>query len=1807
MCGEGFAGDDCSLQCPTGLSGQVGSGLVCAGHGTCTSVNYSGLIAAKCRCVHDYYGVRCDVYCTKALCRDREGLFRPQCNEESGACECETSPGIWDGPKCEYCNVSRWGAECNQQCDCNHNGVCDQTSGACHCFRDAANGYWKGLACTVCADGYVGSQCRTANVAFSSQSSNAVGILNEQHSNTSEYCSVLDVTQQVFWITGGPTKVAVLSLGNNQTLLANISLPEGTVTDCSLFDDQSVVIRARNGSQFISYRVSRTNFSVISHSISPLLATLWRGMEVEATAQAPPELVSVLSKNGLRCSLYGNATSRVVALGTCTFANGTSVSQNITVPIKLGWTILYFPSNPSTLVAEPVVVMLPSAGPAHILVWQLYPNSVVRVNVPLVSGRSIDRIFRCAQDLFSINNTAHCIASVVNAADPSFIDLHVVGLTVSSVKAAATFVTLIDQKIIAITQVSAVVVDEAYSLMIAAFNTPGGASTLVSFLTVPSDPTMNTVIGVQQLPSSTIAVGLDIIDASRTLLISAMRVFSLEIIRFSLFGVLAVSPSIVDASGGARVTISGVGFPLNWNTSVWCVTSGKATEATIVNKSTVSCAVSSTTSPQGACTVEFINVLIGQAATSTSTVGLLRPTSATLHTVTSLAKMTVGYGAAWIASTLHVTGFGFVFSTNAACRLVTNRLRLEIYRAPATVVNSSLVTCTQPTVAPSSEPTCVEYSHDGFYFGTSCASYIVVGDFGGIVAVTSVGAANSSSSRPTLNVGAALLTRLPSFFVQTQDAFGNPRSVYETNTELAIRCSSLNPDVAITNLIPETIPFTDNSSLIRLVQDGVASFTGLLIRAPIAASYGITCFPTVDSKVLTALVISISSGAPVYVLAPSFNSWKVTVRTKSVLRPDPVMYLQDGARNLITACPAQGTVAFLQNEILVDEQIGKFELQRLPAYCRSDGSFVFHDVFVRSVFDKQTSLQFVTDGVVPTSVDPPLETCMPATEYAVKGTTTCVKCPANSVCDGTSLVLGTNGYWRASSSTYEFFPCSPAVACAPLGCTVGYEGTKCAACSAGFGWSVDHCAECLPRGLNQLLCAMLFLGVVSVIYYLGIFTMPITSIVDTMYHYSSTSKKSSLSVCIKVTLSHLQILGLVPFAQIDMPTWMQSFFSFAQSGSSVNPNLSFISCVFGGDLFSSASLVVAACPVLFIVFALLSAAHARWVAYKFRRDAYTAVFIQESFTDERNIERVSEFIARGDPQYQYEVTKSHSQFLHAQGGVESFKDTPTPQATSIAPPAAPNVKYNFSQLSSNDDDPDEQGSDVDAGDGDSEQQEAIEEVREEAIALHTLQREKELINSSRKTLLNRWINVTCVSVLVTLFLLFPTILELCVALIKCESIDGGNGVTLTFVSRDPSISCTDASYTSAKSLGWSMLLLVGIGVPILNVVFVKVLTRYTCQGYRLIAQEIFFFSTGGYHRDVWFWESVSMFRKLLLVLGATLLDDLRQRVLWCAWLMIVSVMLNITMRPWSLKVLSNLELCSLAVLAASFGCVELLLFPLPQTAVAGSDVIVSFIVSINALLVVLLVFVAIKLLRADVEKLTNEGYGLQVITFAQKIAINNAKRNLQAARRSIFNAHERFFRVSQLENIVTSLIKECDARKLARPLVRAPRIVHGKVLLHEDQRTKLDIAPNLRARHNDEKIRDDIIQRLQQVRLSERSHSESKQTTPNPLDVIVVETLDDDVPPSTGNAKPTIAGADAFCLVVGEAMKSEDQQAISLKDALDEVHECWAYWSSLALANDSGKMDPIMTDVVEERLRELYAAEIAFLHSVRQLNSFLAQ
>lgn len=84
--------------------------------------------------------------------------------------------------------------------------------------------------------------------------------------------------------------------------------------------------------------------------------------------------------------------------------------------------------------------------------------------------------------------------------------------------------------------------------------------------------------------------------------------------------------------------------------------------------------------------------------------------------------------------------------------------------------------------------------------------------------------------------------------------------------------------------------------------------------------------------------------------------------------------------------------------------------------------YAFEGVGLRTVFGRSVLLQVSVEGLGELALEVAADICE-TSQRAVEDTFRCEVCPANALCDGTSLIGAPPGYWRAWPRSAEVYEC----------------------------------------------------------------------------------------------------------------------------------------------------------------------------------------------------------------------------------------------------------------------------------------------------------------------------------------------------------------------------------------------------------------------------------------------------------------------------------------------------------------------------------------------------------------------------------------------------------------------------------------------------------------------------------------------------------------------------------------------------------------------------------------------------------------
>jgi hypothetical protein len=407
-------------------------------------------------------------------------------------------------------------------------------------------------------------------------------------------------------------------------------------------------------------------------------------------------------------------------------------------------------------------------------------------------------------------------------------------------------------------------------------------------------------------------------------------------------------------------------------------------------------------------------------------------------------------------------------------------------------------------------------------------------------------------------------------------------------------------------------------------------------------------------------------------------------------------------------------------------------------------------------------------------------------------------------------------------------------------------------------------------------------------------------------------------------------------------------------------------------------------------------------------------------------------------------------------------------------------------------------------------------------------------NIIRPSILSRVVNLMMVSLVVTTFLMYPTVVQAAVRVVQCETLLTGVDATPTIsvVSYDPAMSCTSPEYAADQGKAYTVLAVCGLCIPVLCPLLIVAAAVFTCENSLLGAKQLFFFVTGGYR--VWYWESVVLARKAALVVTVGFVSDIEVSAVATMWILAASLALNVALRPWESRQLGNLEAASLGSLTFS----SILLAALaadrnPNTVLLL--LIVVCVMAVNFAVVILFIETFIITLHDEVQL----GSELDRALNTQ----SNAIHELRTLRQQLWEAHRHVHR-------------------------RSMRL-HGFV----EMETALAIRRRQRAAESAKRAVADAYRECEALKISDREEQAA-------LKALTTPTIVDTNSVADGNGTDTVAFNDHSVYLMTESpsagskrrssSSSSSAASVEIDTHPDETPAYWAKW----IQNDVGDGSP---------------------------------
>jgi hypothetical protein len=1462
-CGDHHGGVDCSLRCP-GIGSDAG---VCSDAGACQSgVSSDG----TCTCNTNYYDADCSVLCSPAGClAEPHGMVNTQCTF-NGTCECRSNNvEKWTGAKCDECQHSYWGQLCNLQCPCNGRGSCDKETGVCYCNQDAVIGFWTGRTCSECSSGYVGTSCRVKNIEMSSNDARSTRHSVEIRSIHDPSVMYRDHERGLTYVGNAPIIVYQASATGAPTVVASIAAMPVVVR----------ALRKLNATHLVAVGFSQSSRTFVVPRFNN--ASLGAGDPVNATEVARASLSAAATQSVVRraaaaLAVTYSATATVrddqrsievatlssVGAAASVTLNLTDFTSNITRCDVHGDMIIVAgargtASSPSWLV-QTLSVAAVAAGSAA---TQSYSSDNINITTCVQTApatRCLEAL-RCMPNATTASGTVgtmYCVIAqeaVVHVARFPF-DLSASVAADASVTAATGLSTRTGHEARFVT---AMAFDAVLGLGFVAMNKAGTKSFVYKFQM--RDTALTGIYGVYAAYS--LVQAMSVSSATRELVMVVHLQFSISIVSMNIFGVKDIQPAIIDSVGGTTVTVTGEGFAA-FDTST-CVFGGVPTGAEFVDSTTLKCPAPSSSgiAASGACVSVDFNVAFGNRYTATTNVGFSRPASATLKVATALGYAFSRSGA---ATSITVSGTGFVASPRAACRIL-HATGKTTHLSSATFINSTTVVC-QHTAGflPSYPPAQLAYTHDAYIYGTSMVPFAVVGDSAGLRVVS------PAAGTSFVSAGNAIV---PDVAVHVVDI--NQNSVFHLDPfNRKVECTA-------------TKSLADNATVTVYTAGGATTFASLLLAAPRVGPVRLTFQTTTRTTTpwTASVLLDITVGAPTRLLIDNGNSttvWVYGAATKLTLDPMPILFVTDDAGNKITEesrIPLTLGLTYPTQELVAGTVVSSSN--RLTA-GHNKGVYTFRSVGVQGLHGNAYNLLFTPVSAAHiaqlTYEGIGVVKCVDKEEYAVQDTAACKACPANGICDGTTVVKNVDGFWRSRQSSYVFYDCGApfsADSCTTgLSCARGYTGPRCSVCERGYGRTGRACDRCNDPAVNYTILALVLLVALGVVYFL------VTNSIKAGETAKDATNIDILPLVFKMLVNHVQMASITGVTNSKAPRVVVSFFTGAGSASTINPNFAFAACEVTTNEFRK-FVVVALSPFCMIAFFAVVQAVRIAVRRHDKREHVEIMYAEDAELNRRDLLDEGDF-----PHDAFDVLMEDS-------------DDPDNDDDSVA--SIPLDESGILGVKSEAEFTNAFGSPVSLGSD---------------AKLRTGRLQAKATSKPRE-----WVNFVAVTLIVVLFIVFPTVLELSGNMLKCEELDygtrDGRPVSHRVLFADRSIDCDSPEYATYRDVAFVHLFAYGFGLPLLVVVTVKLIAATTMNGNMGNAKKHFYFMTGGFEPSRWYWEAVGLTRKAVVVLIAFGVDSNEMRVYLSIWTMFVAITLNLVAKPYAVQKLSALEMASMLCIAGS--------------------------------------------------------------------------------------------------------------------------------------------------------------------------------------------------------------------------------------------------------------------------------------------------
>eukprot|EP01012_Entosiphon_sulcatum_P004821 TRINITY_DN1199_c1_g1_i3.p1 TRINITY_DN1199_c1_g1~~TRINITY_DN1199_c1_g1_i3.p1 ORF type:complete len:1507 (+),score=206.33 TRINITY_DN1199_c1_g1_i3:111-4523(+) len=499
------------------------------------------------------------------------------------------------------------------------------------------------------------------------------------------------------------------------------------------------------------------------------------------------------------------------------------------------------------------------------------------------------------------------------------------------------------------------------------------------------------------------------------------------------------------------------------------------------------------------------------------------------------------------AATVTIKGYAFTEPTPTE----PTRCRFDSVEVEAVFVDTCTIICVLPErTFPASKP--LQVAPFGKLF-TGNKMYSFIAPMAGIAPASSV---------PVV-YQADFTTALQPLVLQFVDAAGTPllefdsgtREVFLDNITRSVTIPALPDDTVAAPLRAEDFlcdAYTRTLAMQEPVllgrrrcssRNGECVFSDLRLAIPVIGTYMLN-FSVPHLGYTTSALLIVTPGHAQRLCFTKLPSTQ-TDNSDPRLRDQPRLRAVDPAGNMVSVYSQACTAYFSEKPHDSSGWVVGFQAD--------SGGYVFDQLSFRGYHGHSYQLTFTASGL--DNITSPaiyVKRCIPGSQYALLDTITCLTCPANAICDGTSVILAEDNYWRANTESLTFYQCPRSKPCkgsTPTGsCKLGYKGPLCSVCqNPQYGRSGVSCTRCPSRAVSIVQLVAIFAGVVAALSF--------------VVYRNMQGEVGELSILIKLAINFLHVNSKVGELRMQLPKLVEEIFSAQSQSVYVGNQIASLDCV----------------------------------------------------------------------------------------------------------------------------------------------------------------------------------------------------------------------------------------------------------------------------------------------------------------------------------------------------------------------------------------------------------------------------------------------------------------------------------------------------------------------------------------------------------------------------------------------------------------------------------------------------------------------